>query len=782
MKKTFLFLLVFLLMLGLLACGNRQDNVAATEPSDQEVTKAPTQLPTEAPTEPSVPEEGFSFPTGVSLFGVDISSMTPQEAHAAVNASLANYQLKLSVNGKTVILTQAAMGLTCAEEEILTYASQLEQNVAEPILPKLSYDVSLLRQKLASALNVAARDAAVSYSAGSDAFVIVKESSGKNVELNGILSSMNPVILSLGTELSVTAATSVVEPNITAEDPAIKDALAKANAYLGISLTYTYTPDSGGSLGSQSLTKDDIGSFIVFGENKVPSVSSSAVSSYAEKMGSKYSVAGGSGKFKTTGGSYINLTVSYAGQPVDTAALAADIKSCLEKGISGTRAAPYVDASLCQDLAFDGNYIEVNLSAQYLWLYKGGKCIVSTPIVSGCVFEKNYTPTGVYSIYSKTRSTYLVGADYRSYVDYWMPFLGGYGLHDANWRSSFGGDIYLYDGSHGCVNMPVGAAGTVYDNISVGTKVILYGGATNADPVVQEMSGTAKYEVANNAVPFKLDAKAVYGEDVALIYASDNPAVAEVAADGTVTVKGVGTANITVTAAEKDYYTSAEMKVTVTVFDNCEKNGHSFGKWTEVAAATCIADGSRERICSVCQEKETEAIHSPGHKWGEWTETKAPSCTEDGSKERSCSVCPEKETDVIPGGHKYENWTITKEPTCTAGEETGTCSCGDTTTRPVDPITTEHTYGEPVHTDATCGKAGYNTYTCIYCGNIKAEETDPATGNHAFTSHEQYCGNNCGAENPDYVHLPSTDPSEPSGDENQKSLPPDDDGKSTPSL
>ena len=56
-----------------------------------------------------------------------------------------------------------------------------------------------------------------------------------------------------------------------------------------------------------------------------------------------------------------------------------------------------------------------------------------------------------------------------------MCFLGnGYGLHDATWRSSFGGDIYKYSGSHGCVNLPPSKAGELYDLISVGTIVIIH--------------------------------------------------------------------------------------------------------------------------------------------------------------------------------------------------------------------------------------------------------------------------------------------------------------------
>ena len=64
---------------------------------------------------------------------------------------------------------------------------------------------------------------------------------------------------------------------------------------------------------------------------------------------------------------------------------------------------------------------------------------------------------------------------YESYVSYWMPFLGNnYGLHDASWRSSFGGDIYINSGSHGCVNLPPKKAGQLYNKISIGTIVIIH--------------------------------------------------------------------------------------------------------------------------------------------------------------------------------------------------------------------------------------------------------------------------------------------------------------------
>ena len=64
--------------------------------------------------------------------------------------------------------------------------------------------------------------------------------------------------------------------------------------------------------------------------------------------------------------------------------------------------------------------------------------------------------------------------EYETKVTYWMPFNGGIGLHDANWRSSFGGNIYQTNGSHGCINLPTAAAKEIYDRVYDGIPIICY--------------------------------------------------------------------------------------------------------------------------------------------------------------------------------------------------------------------------------------------------------------------------------------------------------------------
>ena len=130
----------------------------------------------------------------------------------------------------------------------------------------------------------------------------------------------------------------------------------------------------------------------------------------------------------------------------------------------------FVDKSFTKEL--EDVFVIIDLSDQRLWLYDNNDLLLSTSIVTG----KNDTPTrkGLFKIYKKQTDRYLTGEDYRAYVNYWMPFDGGIGMHDASWRKKFGGNIYIKDGSHGCVNIPKNIADDIFEEVEVGTKVLVH--------------------------------------------------------------------------------------------------------------------------------------------------------------------------------------------------------------------------------------------------------------------------------------------------------------------
>lgn len=126
-----------------------------------------------------------------------------------------------------------------------------------------------------------------------------------------------------------------------------------------------------------------------------------------------------------------------------------------------------------------GTYIEVSIDRQHLWYYEDGELVMDSPVVTGNA-GRSETPRGQYRVQFTQRDAVLIGRpdangnpSYRSPVDYWMPFYDGCGFHDASWRGSFGGDIYKYNGSHGCVNMPPSSARELFGYIEGKTPVVV---------------------------------------------------------------------------------------------------------------------------------------------------------------------------------------------------------------------------------------------------------------------------------------------------------------------
>ncbi|WP_319471274.1 L,D-transpeptidase [uncultured Trichococcus sp.] len=123
------------------------------------------------------------------------------------------------------------------------------------------------------------------------------------------------------------------------------------------------------------------------------------------------------------------------------------------------------------------SYIIVSLSQQSVWAYKGETMLVSAPVITGKPSANNATPRGLFYIQPYKQSpSVLIGEDYASPVNFWIPFVGNMvGLHDSPWQThGYGGDVYLYYGSHGCVNTPYEAVRTLYYSYPVGTPVVVY--------------------------------------------------------------------------------------------------------------------------------------------------------------------------------------------------------------------------------------------------------------------------------------------------------------------
>lgn len=174
--------------------------------------------------------------------------------------------------------------------------------------------------------------------------------------------------------------------------------------------------------------------------------------------------------FKTAAGDTIKVPYKTFGKYVDVNTEREFLKECLEThtSVSGR------EISLIGTDTFGDEYIEISIQDQHIWHFKDNVICCESDIVTGTK-GKHDTPTGVYYVSECIPGKYLKGNGYTTWVNRWMRLTNsGIGLHDATWRSKFGSDIYTYNGSHGCINLPNDYAYDLYEEIAVETPVVIY--------------------------------------------------------------------------------------------------------------------------------------------------------------------------------------------------------------------------------------------------------------------------------------------------------------------
>ena len=619
----------------------------------------------------------FAFPEGCVVGGVDLQGMLAVNALDVLSEAAQNYNIKIKINNDVMILWADDLGLSFSEDLMWDYVNALKEGKDPRSIVPFTYDADSLRYKIAEKAFTLPTNVSLRYNDATDSYVLIDAVPGSGYDLDPIMEALDATILSLGSEFITTVPTIELTPSFTAEGEYAKAALEEANRLLATDLSYSANLKNPNAL-TATLDADAISTFYTFDEYLKPVLHEEAVYAYAEELREPYAVGTNDGKFLTSLGEYIDININYTEKQVDAEALAADILYCFENGITGTREMPYNKVEK-KGRPYDlgGNYVEVNLTEQCLWVYNNYECKLYSPIVTGNLSEGWNTPTGVYSVYDTIHPT-RPGRVFR----YWCPFLGAYGLHDANWRSEFRSDEYLFEGSHGCVNIPPENFKVVYANISVGTPVIIYGGADKGNPVTQVISGTSTYNVGVDTEKFTLDATPKYGETKHLTYTSDNTDVATVTKQGIVKVHSTGTAHITVKSKNWNFCASVTKVVTIHVHEDCSKTGHMIVNWKQTKAPTCKTEGTEVGTCTSCDYTETRTIPVKHDFYfaaymhdQNWIVTKWPTCSEAGEKYHTCEDCGYTETMEIPAvDHVGVNWHVTKPATATeAGELTGTC-------------------------------------------------------------------------------------------------------------
>lgn len=373
----------------------------------------------------------------------------------------------------------------------------------------VSYDADTLR-KLIGELDVAAdknqrEPVNATYSAYSEesGYTLVPADYGTTIDENKLQTAVADAVASLEEELNISDSGCYVEPDVTDDDEKLLALIDDLNCYVGTTIIYEFGEEK------EVLDAQIIHTWLGDEDGKI-SVDEEAVLAYVKELGKTYNTAYKPKEFETSYGKTVTITNGFYGWRIDSEGELAQIMEDLSAGESVTREPVYLQtANSHGETDYGDSYVEINLTAQHLFLYKDGELVIETDFVSGDVAKGHSTPTGAFGITYTTKDAVLRGEDYATPVTYWMPFAGDVGMHDATWRRSFGSNIYKTNGSHGCINLPLSAAKTIFENVEKGYPVLVYTLPGTESPAVQKQDAANIVSMIDMIGPVTLESETI---------------------------------------------------------------------------------------------------------------------------------------------------------------------------------------------------------------------------------------------------------------------------------
>ncbi|WP_341780117.1 L,D-transpeptidase family protein [Levilactobacillus sp. HBUAS70063] len=422
------------------------------------------------------------------IAGVNVGGNTADQAATKLKSALKNQQLTLKDGSKTVatfktqkvnlkVTSKQALNQLIAKQNVWSWPAHVTTATADSIELNASdanqHSIKSLATSLATKANktrTAAKDAKFTYQDGQ--YVVTKEQAGDQLDAAKLATSITTAIEHGKTTVNVSK--DYIKPAVTVNSTSFKTAKAKATAITKESYVYKL---SGHKI---TIPAETLASWLTMKNGKL-ATDTTAITQYLTKLSSKYGTINKTRTFKSTKRGTVKVKAGLYGWSIKVKSETPTLSKLVLAG-KGMNRTPAIQGSGYHSNGTDiGNsYVEVDKVNQHMWVYKNGKLVVSTDVVTGLPTTAHHTPTGVWVIWSKQRNTTLRGqndngSSYASKVKYWMPIDDtGVGIHDSPWQPQYGGTWYKKHGSHGCVNTPPSEVKLVYKNVSVGTPVIVF--------------------------------------------------------------------------------------------------------------------------------------------------------------------------------------------------------------------------------------------------------------------------------------------------------------------
>lgn len=424
------------------------------------------------------------FYFGSEINGIKVSGKSVESVNKQMASKLENYVLNLNErDGKNEQIKADEVGLKYISDgdfkslkdrqKPFNWISAFLNTEASKMTEEVKYDEKLLKELVDKLLCfdgsniIEPKNPDFKYT--DKGYVIIDEVKGNKVDKDVLYKYVSDAILMREAAVDLETINCYINPQYTSRSQKIIEIKDMLNKYVSSKITYTFGENK------EILDGAVINKWLTVNENMEVNFDEAKAKEYIDMLSNSYSTIGKVRSFVTSSGKTITISGGDYGWSINTAKEAQALIAAIKEGKTITKEPVYKQTALSHGRNDIGNtFVEIDLTKQHLWFYKNGSLIVQGDVVTGNVSAGHTTPPGIYRLKYKERNAVLRGVDYAAPVDFWMPFNGGIGIHDANWRSVFGGTIYKTAGSHGCVNSPYYLAKTIFDNIEAGTPVVCY--------------------------------------------------------------------------------------------------------------------------------------------------------------------------------------------------------------------------------------------------------------------------------------------------------------------
>ena len=452
----------------------------------------------------------FHYYPMTTIGPVGVGGMDAGQAARAIEEAADGYALKVEgENDVSFTVMGSEAGLSLDTRQIAQTAMDADTGFLWPIYVFLPHDhsdalaasaaASGFREVISDAVAyynedaTAPTDATISYDKAQKTFTIVPETLGDTLDEEKIaehvvdaLAAMEPV-LTLGPD-------DYVQPKVFQDDARLAKALEQAQVALQTKVAFTAHGSTVDTLDGETAA-----SMVMTDENVQMVLDEDQVNAWVQQLTEKCNTVGAKRTWTREDGKKCTVEGGVYGWEADWLAVDEALHDAIANGTIGT-----VEVPMAQEAAaYNGvngrdwkSYIDADLDEQHAVYYDDkGKVLWEADFVSGTPDGEHDTPQGVYYINNKESPSTLLGdntatgsPEYRTVVQYWMPWEeNSVGFHDAEWQEDFGGSRYEEGfGSHGCLNLSVEDAASLYKIADVGTVVVCHGTAHKASKKTED--------------------------------------------------------------------------------------------------------------------------------------------------------------------------------------------------------------------------------------------------------------------------------------------------------